>query len=246
MTSKPPRHDTERMRPNFGDWDSAIRAAIQKGPLNETSQGGIERLLQTATLASLVAGTVVYRPYEPGRVAIVLSGLVRAFLTSRDGRQMTIKYAVPGELFGLPVVIGGPVPASAQAVQDSRALFFDPETFESVIRSESETCWRLAEDVGAEFCDLMIQMGESLFDPIPVRTARHLMYLAVPSPRAKAVWVTKTQTEIANAVGTVREVISRTLKRFEAEGLVEVRPKHIVLKDLVRLKGLVRSDSTVV
>jgi len=52
-----------------------------------------------------------------------------------------------------------------------------------------------------------------------------------------------THQELANQLGTVRELVSRNLMRLQAEGLLEVDARHIVVKDMDGLKALLEATS---
>ena len=69
--------------------------------INELRVGG-ER-------ADYPAGTTVYQPGSEPRAALVVRGLLRVFLASLEGRQVTVRYARPGDVLGIAVLVGGPV-----------------------------------------------------------------------------------------------------------------------------------------
>jgi CRP/FNR family transcriptional regulator len=227
---------------SFPDVDRAlVEQTISRSFLAEAPRDLRDNFFETATLVVVSSGTVAYRPYEPGAGVLILSGLLRSFLIARDGRQVTVKYGVPGDLFGVPSLVGGPVPVAVEAMQETRVLRFRPEALEALIRADGPTGWRLAQELGGDFCDLMILMAENVFDPVPVRVARHLLFLAVPDVETHLPTVVITHGELAKAVGSVREVVSRILRKFEAEGFVETDRKGIAVTSVVGLKALIRS-----
>ena len=58
--------------------------------------------------ADYPAGTTVYRAGSAPQAALVVRGLLRVFLTSAEGRQVTVRYARPGDVLGIAVLVGGP------------------------------------------------------------------------------------------------------------------------------------------
>ena len=76
--------------------------------------------LAGAILLDVPAGSILYREAEAPRFGLVVGGLVRIFLTSAEGRQLTVRYARPGAVIGAPTAIGGPVDVSAQAIDRER------------------------------------------------------------------------------------------------------------------------------
>jgi CRP-like cAMP-binding protein len=72
-------------------------------------------------------------------------------------------------------------------------------------------------------------IATNVFSPIRTRVARHLLMLATKQGREMVLRV--SHQEIADAIGSVREVVSRALCRFQDEGLVERRGRLLVLRD---------------
>ena len=64
-------------------------------------------------------GTTVYRAGSASQAALVVRGLLRVFLMSAEGRQVTVRYARPGDVLGIAVLVGGPASTSVQAVEPS-------------------------------------------------------------------------------------------------------------------------------
>ncbi len=228
------------MARSFGKYDQIVREVVGRSFLAEFPPSLQERVLNDALLVEVPASTTAYREYEPARIVFILTGLLRAYMTSKDGRQVTVRYGSPGELLGTPALVGGPVPVCVQAVKDSAVLVLSNTALEEVGKREPGFGWRIAEEVGADFCDLLIALADNAFDPVPVRTARHLLYLASPSPGNPCPVASLTQKELAEAVGSVREVVWRTLHKFQKDGLIDLRPEGIVILDTNGLKAIAR------
>jgi CRP/FNR family transcriptional regulator, cyclic AMP receptor protein len=81
-----------------------------------------DRLLEEAPLITVPAGVSLHRGGEQPRVIVVLRGLLRVFLSSEDGRQVTVRYAHSGDVVGLVLVLGGPGPTSIEALTTASAL----------------------------------------------------------------------------------------------------------------------------
>ena len=66
------------------------------------------RLREEGERADYPAGTTVYRAGANPQAALVVKGLLRVFLSSPEGRQVTVRYARPGDVLGIAVLVGGP------------------------------------------------------------------------------------------------------------------------------------------
>src|SRR4051794_38984026 len=56
--------------------------------------------------ADYPAGTTVYRSGDDPQAALVVRGLIRVYLSSAEGRQVTVRYARPGDVLGIAVLVG--------------------------------------------------------------------------------------------------------------------------------------------
>ena len=77
------------------------------------------RLRAEGERADYPAGTTVYRAGSDPRAALVVRGLIRVYLSSPGGRQVTVRYARPGDVLGIAVLVGGPADTSVQTVEPS-------------------------------------------------------------------------------------------------------------------------------
>jgi CRP/FNR family transcriptional regulator len=186
----------------------------------------------------------VYREEEPPRVIVVIDGLLRVFLRSADGRQLTVRYVRSGDVTGLALVLGGPGPLSVQAVTSASVAALRLDTLRSMLASDPRVARACAEELTRQVYLLLGDLSAQAFLPVRERVVRHLLDLAEPGGERRLV-VHATQQELADAVGTVREVVTRTLRGLREEGRIETRRDEIVLLDPValgdELSGLDRS-----
>jgi CRP/FNR family transcriptional regulator len=217
--------------PETGAFEQSTRMAIGASALALFPARALERLLSDAVRLDIPAGTVPYRGGDAPRVGLVISGLVRVYLTSPEGRQMTIRYARPGELLGVPAMVGGPVESSVQAVTDCSVLMLNPTTLAAPAKTEAGIAWALAQEVARRLADLSAIITGVAFGSIRERTASHLLELAAQQQHDRTLVARVTQQEIADAVGSVREVIARALQRLQGEGLIKTTADGVVILD---------------
>jgi CRP/FNR family transcriptional regulator len=188
-------------------------------------------LAASAARFDVPAGTVIYRDADKPRLALVLEGLLRVFLTSAEGRQLTVRYARPGDFLGVAVTVGGPVDVSVQAVTDATVAMIEPARLEVVARHRPDVGWAVAEEVSRRLYEALREMAGSAFWPLRDRVIRHLLDLAAQAQADGSRRAAVSQQELADAVGSVREVVARYLAEFRDRGLIETDRDGITICD---------------
>ena len=107
---------------------AAIDQALAKSLLAAFPPKLRQTLTQDAIPLDLPAGTTLYYEEDEPRCGLVITGLIRVYMTSPDGRQITVRYARTGELLGIAAIVGGPAPVSVQILTDSSLLMLNVRT----------------------------------------------------------------------------------------------------------------------
>lgn len=198
---------------------------------------------------SLKTGELLFSEGEPCHgLHIVASGKVRIFKTSINGREQVLGINQPGESVAeLPVFDGGLYPASAAAVQETQIAFISQHDFQNYCLEHPQVALKVLSVVGARLRRLVGIIEELSFTTIRQRLVALLLKLAqeqgVPGDAGIEFQLPSTHQELANQLGTVRELISRNLMRLQAEGLLEVDARRIVVKDMKGLSALLEVSS---
>ena len=205
------------------------RAAAAEGPLGRLPEEALTRLLDGYTVIQSVAGGVLYRPGETTGVHLVVDGLLRVSMVSEQGRQVTLRYARRGDVLGVPVIVSGPVPVYAQAVTDAVAVATRPGVLPQLAQRDPRVGMWMADELAARVNDLLQELAMNAFWPVRRRLGRHLLDLATDHQEGEALVVRASHQELADAVGTAREVVARTLAGLRADGHISSGPDGIRL-----------------
>lgn len=190
------------------------------------------------------SGELLFSEGEPcNGLHIIASGKIRIFKTSVNGREQVLAANIPGESVAeLPVFDGGPFPASAVAVENTEIAFISRRDFQAYCMEHPEVALKVLVVVGARLRRLVGIIEELSFTTIRQRLISALVKLAQSqgnkTERGIEFQLPSTHQELANQLGTVRELISRNLMRLQAEGLLDVDARQIVVKDLKGLSAL--------
>jgi CRP/FNR family transcriptional regulator len=188
-----------------------------------------DRLLAGALPVDIPAGGVIYRDDDEPRCGLVVHGLVRVYLSAPDGRTVTIRYARAGDLLGVPVIIGGPVPVSVQMVTDTSLLMLNGHVVRELGQTDAEMAWLLAREVTRRLYDTIDAVADNAFGSLRQRVARHLLDLA--ETREGHLIAAVAQHELAEAVGSARPAVGRVVSELRDLGLIATSPRGVAIID---------------
>lgn len=158
------------------------------------------------------------------------------YYEASDGRQVTIRYARPGDVLGVVAAAGGPAPVHTQALTDSTRLVMEMATLRSLAHHDPEVAWGMVEELSRMVYSLWHELADTAFASVPQRVARHLLEIAATQQESGAPLVARvSQQELADLAGSVREVVARALRELKAEGIVRVTRSGITVLDPSRL-----------
>jgi len=192
-----------------------------------------------------IASHIQERTFSPGQVIIlegepcqavylIAQGLVRTRRMSLEGREQVLAYLGPGEWFNLiPALDGGPNLATVDAVSETTLYTIPCKRFRLIIGEHQEVALAILERLASEVRHLSDMVEDLALHTVRTRLARFLLAHAEESHSPQR-W---TQQEIAARIGTVREMVGRTLRSFVNEGLVRRQRGRLIV---VHREGLER------
>ena len=227
-----------------------LAAALGKTALLSSLTPEELRTLSARTVRKLFStGELLFSEGEPcNGLHIIAQGKVRIFKTSANGREQVLAVNVPGESVAeLPVFDGGPFPASAVAIETSEIAFISRRDFQAYCMEHPEVSLKVLQVVGSRLRRLVAIIEELSFTTIRQRLISSLIKLAQSEGKKTARGIEfqlpATHQELASQLGTVRELVSRNLMRLQAEGLLDVDARQIVVKDMEGLRALLDTSS---
>ena len=168
---------------------------------------------------------------------VVLAGAIKVYKLDSRGRELTLDSELPGEsVFELPLFDGGNYPASAEASQDGTVVYIIcRERFGQFVAANPQIA-ALALRALAVRTRKLIQMVEAhSLHSARARLAAYLLQTA--GERARFI-LPETNEAIGSRIGTVREVVSRTLHSFKDAGLLRLCGREVILCEPDALKRL--------
>ena len=211
----------------------------------------------TETELGFLAQRAVPRQYAPGEVVfaegqpcaglyVVERGHIRIFKTSPGGREQVLTIDGPGSSVAeVPVFDGGNYPASGAAVDSALLLFVSKQDFQALCLAHPQVTLKVLRIVGTRLRRLVEIIEELSFTTVRHRLASFLVRLARQegkrTPAGIEILLPASHQELAAQIGTVRELVSRNLSRFQAEGLLIVEGRNVIVRDLKALEAELES-----
>lgn len=206
-------------------------------------------MLQRVAAKTYSAGEIVFSEGEPcAGLFVVESGSVRIFKSSPGGREQVLSIEGPGgSIAELPVFDGGNYPASVIAIEDTVLLFVSRQDFQALCLTHPQVSLKVLKVVGGRLRRLVGIIEELSFTTVRHRLSAYLLRMAKKEGRKVAQGVEITlptnNQELAAQIGTVRELVSRNLSRLQAEGLITIDGRTLVLRDMKALESDLSSAS---
>jgi len=216
----------------------------------ETKLETLRRIALFATLPDealrRIARVAVSRAYRPGEMILlegepcraayfVTAGQVRVFRNSPSGREQVLMQLGAGQAFNLVPLFRrhGVNHASAQAIHAVNLEVISSDDLTRLVQESPELALTLLHDLSDRLDHLT-----NLVETLSLRTVRgRLARFLLDHAEGREVARRWTQDEIAAHLGTVRDMVGRTLRSFADAGLVRMERDHIVLLDREGLEG---------
>lgn len=212
--------------------DQEVAAALGRSFLGRLPRDVVDELIAEGQRTDYPAGSTIYREGAAPREALVVRGLLRVFMTSPDGRQVTVRYAREADVLGIAVMVGGPVNVAVQTITGSSLFSIDGRRLTEAARRDARVAWALAEELNRRLYDTLQQTAINTFGSVKQRVAAALLDLASAQQRPQDRLAAQvSQQELADAVGSVREVVARALRELRLAGLVATGPHSVLIVD---------------
>ena len=200
----------------------------------------LQAVCAIAVTRRFAKGEIVFTEGQPGSgFYVVMNGRVKIFKVSAEGKEQILHIFGPGEPFGeVPVFSGKPFPASAEAIEKSRLLFFPKQVFVDLISAMPSLALNMLAVLSMRLRQFTVQIENLSLKEVPGRLASYLVYLAGEQAAAEAVTLTISKGQLASLLGTIPETLSRMMAKMAGMGLVHVEGRTIRLLHREALEDL--------
>jgi CRP-like cAMP-binding protein len=232
MTPQTNSRRFEHMQADLTDRVAILQSLpLFKGLDEET----LRQLAKHTRLREFQADEVICYQGDPGSTChILIRGRARVFLVSEDGRELSVRLLVPGEIFGEMALLEGlPRSANIEALEETQTLELAHEVMLNCLRESPVLALNLLQSLSERLRSSTREAKELALLTVDERLTRQLHKLAewsgVPVADGMRIMVPMTQQELAALIGTSRESVNRALVRLRRQGKVRLEKGWIVL-----------------
>jgi CRP/FNR family cyclic AMP-dependent transcriptional regulator len=161
---------------------------------------------------------------------IVLSGRLLAYASDSNGREVVLAEHGPGEYLGELSLDGEKRSASVRALEPSTCCVVQGAQLRQFLVEQPDFALLLTVKLIRMIRRLTEQVKSLALQDVYGRIARMLMEMSKPQGDERVVPLKLTQQDIADRVGSSREMVNRVMKELTAGGYVEMREGRIVLR----------------
>jgi CRP-like cAMP-binding protein len=188
---------------------------------------------------------IIYFPDDPcDHVFWVRRGRVKITRVSGDGRELTFRHLIPGDMFGEECLAPSPKRnAYAEAIEPSLLCLMRADDFLRLVAEEGELSLAMACHLSRRILETELVLSETVFKPVRSRVASGLLRMYERTGRDNDGIIRITHQEIANLVGSTRETTTAVLHGLKKDGIVDMANRRVTILDPVALEHLARSTS---
>lgn len=205
---------------------------------DEISDSDREYICQNSVALTYPKGVNIHDGNECSGVILVRSGCLRLYIMSEDGKDITLYRLHGGDMCMLSascVIQAITFDVFVDAEEDSECYVISGPAFAAVSDNNVNIKIFTLEMAVRRFSDVMWVMQQILFMSMDKRLA---IFLLDESSRIGSDTILLTHEQIAKYMGSAREVVSRMLKYFSTEGIVEASRKGVRIIDKKRLNSI--------
>lgn len=190
-------------------------------------------------LLNQVAAHMQLREYERGEALfwegdpcaglhIIEQGFVKLYRLSPQGRQYIVRVLQEGDTCNeVPTFDGGTNPVNVEALETTRVWVIQADILHELLQKHPDFAQKVINNLGKNLRGLVRMVSEMAFYQVTHRLAR-LISEQTPDELSGTPW---TQEQLAARLGTVREVVARSLKELERSGAIHLNKRRIAVSD---------------
>jgi len=189
-------------------------------------------------------GQIIFSEGDEGSgFYVVISGRVKVFKLSPDGKEQILHVFGPGEPFGEASVFAGQrFPAHAEALEESRIFFFPRAAFIELIKQDPSLALNMLAILSRRLRKFTLLVEDLSLKEVPGRLAAYLLYMSKQRDESNDLELDVAKGQLASLLGTIPETLSRILTKMVRHGLIQSDGPRIRILDRQGLEELAQAE----
>ena len=185
-------------------------------------------------------GEIIFSEGDEGNgFYVIAEGRVKVFKLSTEGKEQILHIFGPGQPFGeAPVFAGQKFPANAQAIENTRVLFFLRVSIVNLISANPSLALNMLAVMSKKLRQFAVQIENLSLKEMPARLASYLLRHADEQNQDDVIILKISKGQLASTLGTIPETLSRMFAKLSGQNLISVDGKKITLLDRRGLEDL--------
>jgi CRP/FNR family transcriptional regulator len=214
------------------------------GPLSDEE---MEDLAKRTPDTFLEQGDVLYSPKaSTERLFILKEGRVQVYEVDRGGEEITLSVVEDGNVFGEMALTGQSLEGLyVRALTPSTVVSLRREELEKLIMNKPEVGMRLVRELAEKLHASEARYADIIGKDVPARLATLILQLVdsegVVSSESYRIPTRYTHEQLASMIGCKRVAVSRAFSRLKEAGAVQLKERHIIVKNLDALEDLAKA-----
>ena len=204
------------------------------------SRGQHEALARIAINRSYRKGQTIFSEGDDGGgFYAIISGRVKIFKLSPEGKEQILHIMGPGEIFGeVPVFAAREYPANAEAHINSSLLFFPRNSFIQLVKKDPSLSLNMLALLSSRLRKFATLIENLSLKEVPARLAAYLLYLSKRSSNKDELDLDISKGQLASILGTIPETLSRILSKMGRQGLIKSEGSRMRILDRTTLEEI--------
>ena len=199
----------------------------------------LSALAAIASPRTLSAGELLFLQGDPVTgVYVLLEGSVRIYKCSPEGKEYTLHYIRPGQMFAEATLFRGDgYPANCVAVEDSLVVLFPKASFVELLQKSPSASLKMIAALSSFVRDLNQQVEDLSLREVSGRLAAYLLRLSEASS-SDCFELDISKSELARKLGTISETLSRNLRKLKDIRVISGDGKVITVLNRTHLREI--------
>jgi len=174
---------------------------------------------------------------------VLISGKVKIFKLSPEGKEQILHVLGPGEPFGEASVFAGQqFPAHAETLEESQVFFFPRAAFVKLVKEDPSLALNMLAILSRRLRTFTLLVEELSLKEVPGRLAAYLLLMSEQRNGADDLKLDIAKNQLAGLLGTIPETLSRILTRMVRQELIQLDGPRIRILDRQGLEELTRAE----